>query len=196
MDKRKAKRSQNKASQTQRFAALQTDIMTAISAGKDYESLACDYSESILKRVFSRLAIEAPELLDRALGAPAHEMRILIDECVDPAVLPDIHRGVGRAIPAALLFGKSVKDQPLYQAATENRFHAIVSCDSVSAGKHDLCGLARRAFEGGNPHAPRIIIVPQKTEDALAALRQHVQMMSDFLHKKEAPPVLTLNAGM
>jgi len=192
MDKRKAQRERRRARESKTEAGLQERIATAIKAGRNPDALRGQFSEAILKRVFCRFAIEDPALLDIVFGKPPHDFQILIDECVDPALLPELHRNFGRAVPSYLLYGKSVQDDALFGKAAAQGFTAIVTCDGVSAGTRDLCGIARRAYEGGAAHAPHIILVPQKTDDALAALRKNAAAVRDVL-KADKGRILNLD---
>ncbi|MAF98687.1 MAG: hypothetical protein CMH26_08640 [Micavibrio sp.] len=186
MDKRKEKKLANKARDIERDEALHDDIRNAIASGASYLDLQARFSDAVITRSFSRFSLEDYQAIEECLGPAASSEKILIDECVNPKILPYIHQNLGIAKLSSLINCKNISDEQVFARAADLNFKAIISNDYISAGHRDLCGIAKRAYERDD-RAPQIIIVSQDIDEALSALSEHLEEIKTLIKPSAKP---------
>jgi hypothetical protein len=184
MNMRREKRQKSKAQKISRFEAFFDGIEGLINAGHDLSALKFVYKDSILKAAFAEFSVQKYSLIERIYGSPATTHKILIDECVDPALLAKTHQNLGITTLLSCHFHKNMPDQELFVAAQKQNFRAIISSDYISAGKKDLCGIANAAYDR-QELAPQIIIVPQDAVDAARIIDEQAAELQGLLNQEK-----------
>lgn len=166
-------------------------VQQDIKAGADIHMLQQKYAPKILKRAFAHCAHHTPELLNQCLGAPPLDRRILIDENLDPDLVRYIHQNFAYVDTVQYAFKKGIQDTDLYPLATQNGFDAILTNDGHCKGKKDLTGVAQDALNqyetapSMQKHAG-LILVNQRTEEALKQLSDNSRKIRSFLSENQA----------
>lgn len=172
MDKRKQNKIQRLNQQKERWGALKEEIQGCIEAGESMQGLQAKFNDNILSKAIVDFSHEDYSIMETLLGKPYSDHLILLDECVNPALMKHVHTLLGKVSFAPKVFEKSVKDDDLFISAQNMGYSAILTSDHVSKGERDLCGIANSAYKR-KEQSPHIIVLSQDMDKALARLNKN-----------------------
>lgn len=167
------------------------EIAQKISDGATLQDLQQAYSPKILKAYMTHAAHHQPANLSQLFGQAASVHNILIDECLDPALIKVVHKKIGRPNTVEQAFGKSIKDKELVPEAIDAGFKAIVTCDALASGPKDIVGITRQ-YNKSNNGLHLIIVSPNDPNKAICQIRQNAHAIQHLLDQD--PDILDLRS--
>lgn len=165
-----------------KYNPLTRKMKQRLGEGQEINSLVNEFGKIEVGRSFALLTtFENKEDIKNLAGEPASDLKILCDVNFSYNLTQSIYEHIG--IPH-FTFSERFKDkfflssseqgairrnssdQDLYAYARQNKYDAILSCDSNLSGPKDLCWIARDAFQK-NPDTklPSIIILSKTDEN-------------------------------
>lgn len=169
-------------------------IVHAIEQGSNIDSLREHFSAHVLNRAFARLQSVNPEQAMQAMGAPASDHHIMLDECLGFGLVTSVHALFGRVSAARMEFPARTKDTYLFPELTRRGVRAIITNDGAHHSPKDLCNIARMAYRSGdqNIRYPGVIVMPQRTEDGLYVLSCNRRFVRDYLDLPQPDDIMDL----
>ena len=175
-------------------------IRASLLNDEGMSSLIEEFDEKDLGRSLAFLTtFESTSAIQKILGKPASDLRILCDVNFSYALTHMIYENIG--IPH-FTFSKRTKDEfslvtnckgsikqnssdkALYEYAQSNDYDAILSCDKNLSGSNDLCYIANHHFSD-KADQPAIVIIPVGVHKGLDFIKVNGSEIIDTVDKHE-----------
>jgi hypothetical protein len=167
-------------------------IESHIQKGGNLSSLPSIFNRVSVSWALAALATIHPSQYDRLIGSPpASPAHILLDECAGPSLLETVHRTLGRGLSYEFVSGRGADDQTVFYTARDKGIVAIITRDSASRQRTDLCKIAREAYRHypvntNRTPPPGVILIPHGTKPAIQALTAGANRVREYLNNRES----------